>query len=107
VKGSTLRLRDDAYTPGALIEAGVPAALVRTLIADGPRAVPERARESVTGRRRSEPTTHYVWGPDARRLLSEVKANHVLQSAGLRLASQAEIDSESSREESAQSGGPR
>lgn len=95
---SPLLLRDDAYTPGALIDAGVPADLVRTLIADGPRAVPERAREAMTGRKRSQPTTNYVWGPDARRLLSEVKANHALQSAGLRLCSQAEIRSESPRE---------
>lgn len=95
---SRLHLRDDAYTPNALVDAGVPADLVRALIADGPRAVPERARESMTGRKRSQPTVHYVWGPDARRLLSETKANHALQSAGLRLAAKAESEGESSAE---------
>lgn len=66
-----LHLADAAYTPDALIDAGLPAALVKRLMADGPRAVPERARVSVAGRKRTvEPTRHYVWGPDARTLLA-------------------------------------
>ncbi|MGE0363039.1 MAG: hypothetical protein AB7R67_20160 [Vicinamibacterales bacterium] len=62
--------RPVAWAPEAIVEAGVPAAQVRTLLADGPRAVPERPRLSVDGRRRGEPTTRYVWGPDLRVLLS-------------------------------------
>ena len=65
------RLRADAYTADALIEAGGPSAAARTLLADGPRAVLERPRLSLTGRRRGPPTTVYVWGPDAARLLSD------------------------------------
>lgn len=98
----SLLLRNEAYTPNALIDAGLAADVVRTLIVDGPRAVPERARESLTGRKRTQPTVHHVWGCDARALLAEVKGQHALQSAGLRLAGKAEIYSESPRE-----GGPR
>lgn len=77
-----LRLADTAYTPDALIDAGLPAALVKRLLADGPRAVPERARVSVTGRARTtEPTTHYVWGPDAMTLLAEPAQRALLSSA--------------------------
>lgn len=81
----TLTLRDDAYAPGALVDAGVPPLLVRTLLASGPRAVPERPRLSCTGRRRADFTTQYVWGPDARVLLSEGKGSQALQAAALRV----------------------
>lgn len=57
-------VRPIAWAPEALIAAGVPAARVRQLLADGPRAVPERPRLSVTGRRRADATTRYVWGLD-------------------------------------------
>ena len=68
-----IRLRATAYTLDALIDAGVDPEVARTLMADGPHAVPERPLLRVGGRRReSEPTTRYVWGPDAMTLLGEV-----------------------------------
>lgn len=54
----------DAFTVDCCIEAGIPAAVARTAIVDGPRATPQRARTSLNGRTRTEPTTQYVWGPD-------------------------------------------
>ena len=67
-----LKLRDAAYTLDALIDVGVPTNVARTLLADGPRAVPERAYISVSGRRRTkEPERFYVWGPDAMTLLGD------------------------------------
>jgi len=67
----TIVLRKKAYAPEALVEAGVPASLVRTLVADGPRAIPERPFLSLHGRKREKaPTTYYVWGPDAAALLN-------------------------------------
>jgi hypothetical protein len=60
-----MNLKKDAYTPEALVAAGYEPQSVKTWIADGARAVPQRARLSVTGRKRTlQPTTHYVWGPD-------------------------------------------
>jgi hypothetical protein len=56
--------RKEAWTPEALIAFGLPRAVVYLMVAAGPKATPERARLSVTGRRRSEPTTCYIWGPD-------------------------------------------
>ena len=62
--------RPIAWAPEALIEAGMDPGLVRRCLADGPHAVPERARLSTTGRKRTpEPTTRYVWGPDLRFLM--------------------------------------
>lgn len=67
-----LRLAKDAYTPEALMDAGVDPMVVRTLLADGPNAVPERPRLAVNGRKRAkEATSKYVWGPDAMTLLAE------------------------------------
>ena len=66
-----LKLRNDAYTPDALEEAGVPGDVVRTLLADGPNAVPEKPLLSLTSRRRGELTTRYIWGPDAEVLLQD------------------------------------
>lgn len=66
----TRRFRNDAYTVEAVIEAGVPPTVARTLVAD--TTIEERPRLSVTGRKRGEPTTHYVWGNDANVLLSEL-----------------------------------
>jgi hypothetical protein len=64
--------RPIAWAPEALVDAGVvPADRVRFLIADGPRAVPERPRLSATGRKRGESTRHYIWGPDLRFLLGQ------------------------------------
>lgn len=60
----------DAYTPDALVQAGVPPELVRTLLVDPKRASPEHARLSVTGRKRTTtPTLEYGWGPDVNYLL--------------------------------------
>ncbi len=67
----TLRLRAAAYTLDAIIDAGVDPEIARTLLADGPQAVPERPLMRVGGRKRDELTTHYVWGPDAMVLLVE------------------------------------
>lgn len=67
----TLTLRKAAYTVEAIVAAGVPGEVARTLVADGPRAVPERALVAVTGRTRTkQPITGYVWGPDAMALLA-------------------------------------
>jgi hypothetical protein len=66
-----LKLRKDAYAPGALVEAGVPGHLVAKLVADDPQGRLERPRLALSGRRRGEPTSAYVWGPDALALLSE------------------------------------
>src|SRR5688500_1941494 len=66
-----MTLRKDAYTLEALIEAGVPAQVARTLLADGARAIPMRPRVALTGRRRAPLTTAYVWGPDAAVLLAD------------------------------------
>lgn len=56
----------DAFTVDACIEAGIPASVAQRAVADGPRATPQRARLSLHGRKRTEPTTCYVWGPDLR-----------------------------------------
>lgn len=64
-------LKRDAYTLDAVIEAGIPPAVARTLVADGPNAVPERARTSIEGRGRTkDPIRDYVWGPDAMVILA-------------------------------------
>lgn len=64
-------LRKRAYTVQALVDAGIPAAVAVTLTASGPRAVPERALVSVTGRKRTkQPATSYCWGPDVNALLA-------------------------------------
>ena len=68
----TLIFRRCAYTVQAVVDAGVDPRVARTLLADGPRALPERAFTSLTGRRRTkEPIREYVWGPDAIVLLQE------------------------------------
>lgn len=54
----------DAFTVDAVIAAGIPATVARRAIVDGSRATPQRARLSLDGRKRTEPTTQYVWGPD-------------------------------------------
>lgn len=54
----------DAFTVECVIAAGIPADVARRAMADGPRATPQRARVSLDGRKRTEPTIHYVWGPD-------------------------------------------
>lgn len=64
----------DAYTVEAVAEAwGLSISVVRTVIADGPRAVPMRPRISVTRKGRGELTTCYVWGPDAMVLLAHLR----------------------------------
>ncbi len=64
----------DAFTPDALVDAGVPAALVNLLIADGRDAVPERPRLSITGGGRAdEETRRYVWGPDVAAFLVGIR----------------------------------
>lgn len=68
-----LSLKADAYAPEALIDAGIPPRIVRCLMADGPKAVPERPRLSLSGRKRGHLTTAHVWGPDALVLLSEAQ----------------------------------
>lgn len=56
-----------AWTPDALIDAGIPADQVSKMIASGPRATPERPRVSVNGwKREREATRYYIWGPDIR-----------------------------------------
>lgn len=66
------RLRRDAYTIEALVTAGIcDGATALTLLVDGPAAVPVRPRLDLRTRRRGEPTTRYVWGPDATVLLEE------------------------------------
>ena len=65
-----IKLKSAAYTLEAIIGAGIHPDIARTLLADGPKAVPERAIVSGGGRKRTnEPTTLYVWGPDAMTLL--------------------------------------
>jgi hypothetical protein len=63
---SFIRKDADAWSPSVLIEAGIPGEVVRTWIADGPRAVPMRARLSLEGRKRTELTTNYIWSADLR-----------------------------------------
>ena len=58
-----------AWDPSVLTDLGVPADVVMKMIAAGPRAVPDRPRLSLDGRRRGSPTTLYVWGPDIPALL--------------------------------------
>ncbi len=60
-----------AYTLAAVVEAGVPPEVARTLLADDPAQRRERPRLSVTGRKRGAPTLEYVWGPDANCLLED------------------------------------
>lgn len=61
--------RKEAYTLDALAEAGVPEGLLRMMLVDSRRAPQERARLSMTGRKRTEPTLDYAWGPDVNFLL--------------------------------------
>ena len=64
-----LHLKKQAYTVGALVAAGVPATVAQTLVvAEG--ATIERPLLSLTGRKRGQPTSFYVWGPDAAWLLT-------------------------------------
>jgi hypothetical protein len=65
-----IKLRKDAYSLAALIDAGVPVAVARKLLVAQPSR-PERPRVSVTGRKRDPETTEYIWGPDASVLLQE------------------------------------
>jgi hypothetical protein len=66
--------RPIAWTPEALVAAGYTPEDVNRWLVDGPRAVPERARLSVTGRKRTpQPTRRYVWGPDLRFLAGGAK----------------------------------
>lgn len=59
------------YTLDAAIEAGIAPAVARTLLVDPKRAPAERPFASLTGRRREkEPTTFYIWGPDANAILA-------------------------------------
>jgi hypothetical protein len=51
-----------AYTESALIDAGVPSAITRVLVAT--RGPIEKARISVTEQRKRVQTGEYVWGPD-------------------------------------------
>lgn len=62
-----------AFTVEAVVEAGVPHETALLAIADGPRAVPTRARMTLTGRAWTEPTRRYVWGSDLVFLLSPKK----------------------------------
>lgn len=62
------KLKKDAYTLDAIMELGVPSDVARMLLAD--TSIPERPRLSLSGRKRAQPTTEYVWGPDAVQLLS-------------------------------------
>ena len=55
-----------AWTPEALLACGVPQDQVMKMIADGKHARPERAFVAVGGRKRTHPTTLYIWGPDIR-----------------------------------------
>lgn len=71
-----LRLGKKAYTVGALVGAGVPSDVARTMRVDEKhgRAQPERAIEIVGCRTRTrEPIVDYVWGPDAMWLLRGLK----------------------------------
>lgn len=71
-----MRLGKKAYTLGALTDAGMPADVARTMLADGRNAVPERAllsTEPGTRKRTPQPTRDYVWGPDAMTLLAGVR----------------------------------
>lgn len=53
----------DAFTMDALVNEGVPAPLVRVMLASrGPAT--EKARQHVTERRKRMVTSEYVWGPD-------------------------------------------
>lgn len=54
----------DAFTVDCVIAAGIPSEVARRAVVDGPMATPQRARVSLDGRKRTEPTTAYVWGPD-------------------------------------------
>ena len=65
--------RADAVTVECAIEAGIPEAVARVAIVDGPKATPERARTSLSGRTRTEPTTRYIWGPDLAFLMGRVQ----------------------------------
>lgn len=59
----------DAFTVDCCIEAGIPASVAHRAIVDGPRATPQRARTSLHGRTRTQPTTQYVWGADLKFLV--------------------------------------
>lgn len=65
-----LVFRKDAYTVGALVDAGIhPEVARKCVVAAGSK--PERPRVALTGRRRGPETSEYVWGPDAVALLTE------------------------------------
>lgn len=61
--------RKDAYTLDAIVEGGVDPKDARKFLVDSRRAEPERARVSISGRKRTEPTLDYAWGPDVNFLL--------------------------------------
>lgn len=74
-----LKLGKKAYTVGALICAGVPPDVAKTMRVDDRigRANPERAIEVVGSRTRTrEPIVDYVWGPDAMWLLQGLAERH-------------------------------
>jgi len=66
MKANARIFRADAFTPEAVIAAGIPASVAHAAIVDGPRATPQRALISAEpGKsKRTEPTRRYVWGPD-------------------------------------------
>lgn len=53
-----------AWHPNALEALGLPPERVRQMVVDGRFAREERAFLAVGGRKRTDPTTFYVWGPD-------------------------------------------
>jgi hypothetical protein len=53
-----------AWSPDALIAVGIPPEKIRVMLADGRFAVEERAYLEVGGRKKTELTRHYIWGPD-------------------------------------------
>ena len=60
-------LKPVAWTPDALIDAGLDAKHVMCWRVDPKTATPERARLSIHGRKRTTATTtDYIWGPDLR-----------------------------------------
>lgn len=61
-----------AWTPDALIDAGIDAKHVMLWRVDPKRARPERARLALLGRKRTEATTlEYVWGLDLEFLIAD------------------------------------
>lgn len=60
-----------AFVPSVLMDAGVPPAIVKVLVAA--RGPQEKARTTLVGKKKRVLTSEYVWGPDVMGFLKGIQ----------------------------------